>query len=140
MNQPELPGDIGRVRFTPPTLDQVTHEGEKIGLPQEECELFHSYFQSNGWKVGRVAMKSWRDALNGWKIRWQKRQRYKQEPTAYQMKMSLDAKRLIADKLKRQYCIEGPLNSTWTVKAKRDEYVKLQREMRELIERLAKMF
>lgn len=46
----------------------------KVGLPQIEAEKFFNYYESNGWRVGRVKMVSFQHALAGWKIRWQERQ------------------------------------------------------------------
>jgi len=32
----------------------------------EQSTLFFHHFESNGWKVGRNPMKSWKSALSGW--------------------------------------------------------------------------
>jgi len=57
-------------RFAPPSLDETKLEGAKIGLPDSECEKFMAYYESNGWKVGRNPMKSWRAAMIHWKSNW----------------------------------------------------------------------
>jgi hypothetical protein len=64
---------IKRVRFAPPSEDEVKLAGAKIGLPEIECLKFMSYYGANGWKTGGNPMKSWACALSGWKYRWQER-------------------------------------------------------------------
>ncbi|MBN1591374.1 MAG: helix-turn-helix domain-containing protein [Pirellulales bacterium] len=52
-------------RFTPPTLDEVTAyclERKNHVDPQR----FIDYYVSNGWLVGRNAMKSWQAAVRNW--------------------------------------------------------------------------
>jgi len=60
-------------KFEPPCLDAVLLNGAKIGLPQNECIKFHSYYEANGWKVGRNGMKSWHAAMIHWRSNWQER-------------------------------------------------------------------
>ena len=62
-----------RVRFAPPVLEIVKLNGAKIGLPELECVKFHSYYESNGWKVGRNPMKCWRAAMVHWRGNYQER-------------------------------------------------------------------
>ncbi len=63
-------------KFTPPTLEEVQaycHErGNSI-----DAEQFISYYNSNGWMVGRNKMKSWKDAV----ITWEKNEKQKPKPT-----------------------------------------------------------
>lgn len=54
-------------RFAPPTLEEVKLNGAKMGLPETECVKFHSYYESNGWRVGKNGMKSWRAAMIHWR-------------------------------------------------------------------------
>lgn len=58
-----------RAKFVPPILFEIKKEGLRIGLSMEECENFHRHYNSNGWKVGKVGMVSWVDALAQWKAR-----------------------------------------------------------------------
>jgi len=53
-------------RFQKPTLDQLNTEAALIGLSATEAEKFLNYYESNGWKVGKNPMKSWRAALRNW--------------------------------------------------------------------------
>jgi hypothetical protein len=53
-------------RFQKPTLEELTAEAIKIGLPITEVDKFHNYYESNGWKVGKNPMKSWPAALRNW--------------------------------------------------------------------------
>ena len=60
-------------RFVPPTRDELDVEALKLGLPSTEVDKFVAYYGSNGWKVGKVPMKSWTHALAGWASRWRER-------------------------------------------------------------------
>ena len=53
-------------RFQKPTLEELTAEAIKIGLPITEVDKFWNYYESNGWKVGKNPMKSWPAALRNW--------------------------------------------------------------------------
>jgi len=58
-----------RVRFQKPTVEELTAEAIKIGLPLPEVDKFLNYYESNGWKVGKNPMKSWPAAMKGWLAR-----------------------------------------------------------------------
>ena len=62
-------------RFTPPTLDEVRayvgERGNKI-----DPEAFMAFYESNGWKVGKVGMKNWKAAV----ITWERREKKANEP------------------------------------------------------------
>lgn len=55
-----------RVRFQKPTVEELTAEAIKIGLPVTEVDKFLNYYESNGWKVGKNSMKSWPATMKGW--------------------------------------------------------------------------
>lgn len=55
-----------RVRFQKPTVELLTAEAIKIGLPVTEVDKFWNYYESNGWKVGKNSMKSWPATMKGW--------------------------------------------------------------------------
>jgi uncharacterized protein YdaU (DUF1376 family) len=55
-----------RVRFQKPTVEELTAEAIKIGLPVTEVDKFFNYYESNGWKVGKNSMKSWPATMKGW--------------------------------------------------------------------------
>ena len=54
------------VRFQKPTVEELTSEAIKIGLPITEVDKFFNYYESNGWKVGKNSMKCWPAAMKGW--------------------------------------------------------------------------
>jgi uncharacterized protein YdaU (DUF1376 family) len=54
------------VRFQKPTVEELTAEAIKIGLPLSEVDKFSNYYESNGWKVGKNPMKSWPSAMKNW--------------------------------------------------------------------------
>ena len=56
-------------RFDAPSLDDVYND--MINKTDEynaevQAQRFHSYYDSNGWMVGKNKMKNWRSAATGW--------------------------------------------------------------------------
>lgn len=51
--------------FIKPTQPEIVAEG----LSDLEADKFLAYYESNGWRVGRNPMKSWKAAVAGWKTR-----------------------------------------------------------------------
>ncbi len=72
-NGEERRGDItpivpkGTARFVPPTIEECIAYGPQIKLPEKECRAFWFNKSSNGWKVGRTAMKNWKSAMVTWR-------------------------------------------------------------------------
>lgn len=63
-----------RAKFTPPDFQQAYEEfNGKVPNPIEETDKFLNYYESNGWKVGKNAMKSWEHAIRGWIGRMEKK-------------------------------------------------------------------
>ena len=58
--------EIGR--FKPPTLSEIKNYCLEHNKPIE-YEVFISFYQSNGWKVGKNKMKDWKAAVVGWHTR-----------------------------------------------------------------------
>lgn len=134
--QTELPLDV---KFTPPTYNQVQEEAKKTGLPEDEAALFYSFFQSNGWKVGRNRMKSWTDALNTWRLRWLKTQAPGRGRSVWELTKILEAKQKIAEAHKRKYSAEVAGGLHWDDDEMRVEYGNLIREINNLTKRIAAM-
>jgi uncharacterized protein YdaU (DUF1376 family) len=59
--------------FKKPTIDDIKTQCISISLPLSESEKFFNYYESKGWRVGKSPMKSWKAALNTWKLRYQER-------------------------------------------------------------------
>ena len=55
-------------RFIPPTVEEV-REYCKERRNRVDPVAFVSFYESNGWKVGRNAMKDWRAAVRTWEQR-----------------------------------------------------------------------
>jgi uncharacterized protein YdaU (DUF1376 family) len=53
-------------RFQPPTIDEVAAYGQTLNPPFIDALLFVSYYESNGWKVGKNPMKSWQASVRTW--------------------------------------------------------------------------
>lgn len=52
-------------KFTPPSLSDVVAYLEDLVLSKK----FFCHYESNGWKVGKNSMKSWRAAADQWRAR-----------------------------------------------------------------------
>lgn len=57
-----------RPRFVPPTLEEVAAYCQERGSSVDPGH-FISYYQANGWMVGRNPMKDWRAAVRTWEKR-----------------------------------------------------------------------
>jgi hypothetical protein len=55
-------------RFAPPSVSEVA-DYISANAYNVDPVGFHSYYESNGWKVGRNPMKSWQHAVAGWHSR-----------------------------------------------------------------------
>lgn len=56
-------------RFVKPTMVEIGEYGDKISLSSQEQQKFWNHYESNGWKVGKNQMISWRASMSGWKSR-----------------------------------------------------------------------
>jgi hypothetical protein len=54
-----------RARFQKPTLEEITEYCSEKGYTFDP-ERFLAYYESNGWRVGRNPMKSWKAACTNW--------------------------------------------------------------------------
>lgn len=52
-------------KFTPPEVSEISAYCT-LRNNQVDAEHFHSYYESNGWKVGKNSMKSWQAAVRTW--------------------------------------------------------------------------
>lgn len=57
--------NIGQKRFTKPTLAEVQAYCAERGNTVD-AQKFVDYYESNGWRVGKNAMKDWRAAVRTW--------------------------------------------------------------------------
>ena len=76
----EIPTNVGTKKssaFQPPTLEEVKARCAEKGYTLDPV-AFMSYYNANGWKVGRTKMVSWIDALAGWESREKQYRRPKQ--------------------------------------------------------------
>lgn len=62
-----------RALFEKPSKDEMEIHAAKIGLPASEVDRFFNYYESNGWRVGKNPMKSWRAAMVNWKLNYEQR-------------------------------------------------------------------
>lgn len=63
--QPEKPK---RKNFVKPTVEEIAAfcKEKKYNV---NAQQFFNYYESNGWKIGRNAMKSWQAAVQNWNTR-----------------------------------------------------------------------
>lgn len=64
---PDSVANATRSRFVKPSIEDLLIEFEgKVQSPISEANKFLNHYESNGWKVGRNAMKSWKGAAANW--------------------------------------------------------------------------
>lgn len=68
VKKPPEPPKAPAKRFKPPTEDEVRAYCKAKGYVLDPAR-FVSYYESNGWRVGKNAMKSWQAAVQGWAAR-----------------------------------------------------------------------
>ena len=61
-----LPPESKSKKFSPPDVETVKSYFAEKGGTEGQAIRFHAYYESNGWKVGRNPMKSWKAAVTGW--------------------------------------------------------------------------
>ena len=65
-DDPPGPPKGGRVKFTPPTIDEVEDYRREKNLPNLYPEQFVDFYESKGWMVGKNKMKDWKAAARNW--------------------------------------------------------------------------
>jgi len=55
-----------KTKFQKPTADQVREYATQQQCPTFDAGKFCDYYESNGWRVGRTAMKDWRATVRNW--------------------------------------------------------------------------
>lgn len=53
-------------RFHPPDIAEVEAYFAEKGGTNAQAERFFTYYESNGWRVGKNPMKKWKAAASGW--------------------------------------------------------------------------
>lgn len=53
-------------RMAKPSFDQVSEYGSTLNPPFTKTDAFISFYESNGWKVGKNPMKDWKAAVRTW--------------------------------------------------------------------------
>lgn len=118
-------------RTKKPTLDEVLLLGAKAGLAEADCLEFFNHYESNGWKVGKVPMKSVGHAIGTWKSNLIKfKPIVNGAKTLFEMQTILKAKEALAQQIKAR-CYY-PDQDRWSFKddAERDSYNQLRKSIR----------
>ena len=63
------PSSRASKRFSPPGLEEIEAYFAEKGGTAAQAERFRDFYKSNGWKVGKNPMKSWKAAASGWMSR-----------------------------------------------------------------------
>lgn len=67
------PGAAKPARFVKPSQEDLELHAARIGLPGSEVVKFQSFYEANGWRVGRNPMKNWRAAMTHWRTNYEER-------------------------------------------------------------------
>jgi hypothetical protein len=66
-------GSLREGKFSKPSLEDLRARFTELGVPVSEAERFLAHYESNGWKVGKNPMKSWKAACVTWKVNYMER-------------------------------------------------------------------
>ena len=53
-------------RMAKPSMDEISEYGKTLDPPFTKIQSFVSFYESNGWKVGKNPMKDWKAAVRTW--------------------------------------------------------------------------
>jgi len=53
-------------KFTPPTVDEIKEYCKEQNYTNVDAEKWLAFYESNGFKVGRLPMKSWKASVRYW--------------------------------------------------------------------------
>lgn len=53
-------------RFAKPTAEEVKAYSIELGVSNFDADHFVDYYESKGWKVGKVSMKDWKATVRNW--------------------------------------------------------------------------
>lgn len=67
-NSPKSGKGVSTTRFTKPTWEEVAGYFYEQGSQtcQDDATRFIDYYEANGWKVGKNAMKDWKATVRTW--------------------------------------------------------------------------
>lgn len=117
-------------RFSKPDRESVNSEFAKAGMPFTEAEKFWNHYESNGWKVGKVPMKSWKAAITNWRLNYESRGTRK--PGIWAVKQQLDAVNAQIKVLEGDACKARDGSMVWMFPDKQAEHGALVAKREEL--------
>lgn len=83
-------------KFAPPSLRDVTNycieRGNKI-----DPGRFISYYEANGWMVGRNKMKDWKAAIRNWETRGNANEQHQKQSTSRTARVTAELQRIAAE-------------------------------------------
>ena len=106
-------------RFHPPDAVEVKAYFSENGGSDEQAQRFMDFYTSNGWKVGKNPMKSWKAAASGWISRDRERQKapaFQRNPVRYVSRPPEEAEKA------RDFMRDAPDRTMkWLEKRKKEE-------------------
>ena len=93
------------LRMKKPTLRELREYAQSVGFDEFDAEEFLAHYESNGWMVGRVPMRSWQAAVVTWKKHhWQ----FRRKPEAQRMPINVRNKRINELNERKAYWMRAP--------------------------------
>jgi len=67
---------VAKKQFSKPTIEEIQREFHLLGSMTclDDGEAFYNHYSSNGWKVGKNAMKDWKATVRNWHKRNKEKQ------------------------------------------------------------------
>ena len=62
----EAEAETKNKRMAKPSVSQISEYGKTLDPPFTKSESFVSFYESNGWRVGKNPMKDWKAAVRTW--------------------------------------------------------------------------
>ncbi len=94
--------------FIKPSISElITEFSNRVTDPSQQAETFLNYYESNGWKVGKNAMKSWKHAVTNWITRGKGN-------TTYQQAVRKESRSDRIDREHAEYLKKNGLDGRWT--------------------------
>lgn len=145
-------GTGGRVRANPsrrafqkPSLEEVKLAMAKAGLPEEEAQGFVDFYESNGWRVSKNPMVSWRGAIGTWAKNYRSGKFRAsisgngKHLTPLDISTIIKAKERECQQLRLKHCSEVAMGDTWNDAKAREAFFKIKRDIKNLNRQLGAM-
>jgi hypothetical protein len=79
----------GNVKFSPPSLSDISIYFSELGGEIVEPQKFADYYTANGWKIGKNPIKDWKATARNWITRTQTFNQYQKKGVPSTAKIEL---------------------------------------------------